>query len=935
VKPAGSEAAPALGEDAMRRAIQSVRLSSLCATALVALGGGLTAAPAHAQVTAVPAGEEEIVVTGFRRSVALSVDAKREADIVAEVITAEDIAGLPDVSIAEGLARLPGVTSQRTGGQASAINIRGLSQDLVGSTLNGREQVSVSGNRSIEFEQYPSELIYQAAVFKSPKASQIEGGVAGKVELSTARPLTYRDPLTVQLNVRGSYNDRAGESPDAPEFGYRASGSVVWKANDNFGVAVGYSRLSQPNVATRFVGYDYNGGNRIDVNGDGRTESPGFGFELIQFGGKETRDGAIAVAQWQPTDSFELLVDGYYSRFTSDVRRRGVRIEGLGNIVAADIRNPTVFENAIIGGTFRSGSGLTATGVNQDESDEDELYTLGGTLKKTIGNIDLEFDASYSRGESFFFNQGINVDAFDPVSGRRLREIPGALVVNYQLDRLNIPAVSINHDFTDPARNLFQGFYIVPQRDIDELLAFSGQARFNIDGPFVQSIEVGGRYAMRDAERIITSFTSFGIAAPARVGEFAQIAGFGGRFSGFPDFASYDIDGVLDRFVGEREPTQTFGFTLDQSFTLQEDVVAGFAQVNFDGDVGQKRFRGNLGIRVVHTDQSSTSSVQREGVPDNPATPEREDRLFNTVGDTYVNVLPSFNGALEIAPQTLIRMAISRQISRPRFFDLRSAVSIGFDGAGVPGGGGGNPFLRPFLANQFDIGVERYLGRSGLVSLGAFYKDLESFIIEGNINPFDFRANGFGPLLDNAPPPASGAPKQDVGRFSAPINGEGGYVYGFEFGFTQAFDMLPEPFDGFGIVLNYAWSDSDLNITTGTSGATISIPLPGLSRHVANPTIYYEKSGFGARVGARYRSRYIAPQIGLTSNPTFNAEELVMDAQISYEFQDGTRLDGLKLLFQVNNFTDEPNRTYWGFQEQTSTLQYFGRQFYFGASMRF
>ncbi|PZN92366.1 MAG: TonB-dependent receptor [Alphaproteobacteria bacterium] len=908
-------------------------------TALIGSTAGIAlvlSAPVQAQATQPTesatatddaADKDTIIVTGFRRSIQSAIESKRQADVVADIITAQDIQGLPDVSIAESLARLPGVTSQRTGGQSSALNIRGLGQGLVTATLNGREQVSTSradAARSIEFEQYPSELINQAAVYKSPKASLIEGGIAGQVDLATVRPLAKRERISGSLNVRGQYNDRADESPDADSYGYRVSASLNFKLlDDTLGIALGYSRLAQPNVATRFVGYDYNAGNRIDVNGDGQLESPGFGFEGAQFGGNEVRDGALAVIQYEPTPDLRILIDGYYSKFSSDVRRRGVRIEGLGNIAAQDVSNVILSNGAIIGGRIQSGSGLTATSVNQDESDRNKLYTIGGNIAKDLGPVTITLDAAYSRADSAFNNSGVNVDAYD-ANGQRLSATRGALVVDYKLNGLDRPDIAINHDFTDPTRNLFQGFYIVPEENRDELKAFAGNVKWNIDGGFIQSLEVGGRYAMRDARRTITSFASFAIPAPVQIpAGLAKGAGFTGRFAraGLPNFLAADIDGLLDQFVGaNRTVDQSQGFTRDQSFTLSEDTLAGYAQLNYAGDLGSLPLRGNIGLRVVNTDQSSTSSTND---------------VFVTVGDKFTEWLPSFNAVLELSERDFIRASASRQLSRAGFFDIRSSVQITFDGAGVPGGSGGNPFLRPFLANQFDLGYEHYFGNNGIFAVGAFYKDLKTFVINGTTTGFNFRENGFGALLDNAPPTATGAPKQDIGTFSQPINGQGGYVWGIEANYTHAFTDLPAPFDGLGVILNYSYTKSDLSITTSTSGAPTSITLPGLSAHVANPTVYYEKHGFGARVGVRYRSKYVAPQVGQVSNPAINAAETVVDAQLSYEFQAGSPMQGLRLLLQANNITDAPNRTYWGTEAQTSTQQYFGRQLFFGAAYSF
>jgi phosphoribosylformimino-5-aminoimidazole carboxamide ribotide isomerase len=174
-----------------------------------------------------------------------------------------------------------------------------------------------------------------------------------------------------------------------------------------------------------------------------------------------------------------------------------------------------------------------------------------------------------------------------------------------------------------------------------------------------------------------------------------------------------------------------------------------------------------------------------------------------------------------------------------------------------------------------------------------------------------------------------------VGSFSSPINGDGGYVYGFEFQFSKTFVELPAPFDGLGVQINYAYSKSDLEFPSATSGASINLPLPGLSEHVFNPTVFYEKSGFGARLSTRHRSSFVSPQIGISELILTSAKETVMDAQLSYQFQEGSALQGLKLLAQVNNLTDEPTRTYWGNVAQTGTIQNFGRTFFLGATYEF
>ena len=201
---------------------------------------------------------EVIEVTGFRRSLIQSINQKRFADTVTEQLSADDLGSLPDVSMADALTRLPGISAVRTGGQAAEINIRGMSGGFISTTLNGREQVSTSGKRSVEFDQYPSELISQAAVYKSPKVSHIEGGVAGTVELTTASPLNNDKEHTFTVNARAMYNDLASDIPDADSVGHRFSVSYQGKyMEDTVGVALGYARLFQPSATAQFVGLNY------------------------------------------------------------------------------------------------------------------------------------------------------------------------------------------------------------------------------------------------------------------------------------------------------------------------------------------------------------------------------------------------------------------------------------------------------------------------------------------------------------------------------------------------------------------------------------------------------------------------------------------------------------------------------------------------------
>jgi len=176
----------------LNRRVRLLSGAAFGAAALVAVSSAQAqTAAATTQADEQPAEVGEIVVTGIRRSIEASISAKANNTSIVEVISAEDIGKLPDVSIAESLARLPGVTMQRLDGRSQQISIRGLGPDFTTALLNGRELVTTGDNRGVEFDQFPSELLGSVVVYKTPDAALIGQGLAGTVDLRTVRPLAY------------------------------------------------------------------------------------------------------------------------------------------------------------------------------------------------------------------------------------------------------------------------------------------------------------------------------------------------------------------------------------------------------------------------------------------------------------------------------------------------------------------------------------------------------------------------------------------------------------------------------------------------------------------------------------------------------------------------------------------------------------------------
>ena len=200
--------------------------------------------PNATQPTTPPGGA--IVVTGIRRSLQDSIQIKRNSASVVEAVSAEKIGKLPDVSIAESIARLPGIAAQRVAGRAEIISVRGFSPDFTTVLLNGRQQASSGFNRAVEFDQYPSELLGSVVVYKTPDASIAGMGLAGTVDLRTIRPLEY-GKRAIALNVRGQLDEGGGRNADFSKYGWRGSASYIdQNESGTLGWMIGYAHLDSP-----------------------------------------------------------------------------------------------------------------------------------------------------------------------------------------------------------------------------------------------------------------------------------------------------------------------------------------------------------------------------------------------------------------------------------------------------------------------------------------------------------------------------------------------------------------------------------------------------------------------------------------------------------------------------------------------------------------
>jgi iron complex outermembrane receptor protein len=873
------------------------------------------AAPPNAE-GAEPGEGGEIVVTGFRASLENAVAEKKNRDQVVESVSAEDIGKLPDASIAESIARLPGLTSQRLSGRANVISIRGFGPDFSTTLLNGREQTTTGENRAVEFDQYPSEVVRQVVVYKSPTASLVGQGLVGTVDIRTIRPLDFGGKSVLAIGARGSYTDLGKLNAGSKEYGYRANATFVDQfADDTVGVALAASYVDEPYQIQEFNAWGYN-----NVNGNaliGGSKSYVTSTELKRIGVQGT-------LQFRPMDALTLTFDGFYSNFKDDQIKRGIELPlgffAFGTQLAPGSRA----ENGqIVEGRFTNVEGVVRNDAFQRHAD---LYSFGFNANWESGTgWNAFFDASYSRTDrselilESYSGTGYNagVGATDSIGFRSTtRGTVFSPTLNYSDPNLI--------RLTDPlgwGGSQVQAGYFNDREIDDELKQFRAEIEREVEGGFFAAFKAGGSYTMRD--KSLSPEEAFlqlaGGAKEATLPTEFRLRPTDLSYLGLGPILSYNPLAVLAGGVYQLNPN-TSQDVLGKGYLVEEDLLTLYAQADFEAETGDNSITGNLGVQAIRTEQSSTGFVFGAG----PAQ-------LQTLGDTYWDVLPSFNLSMRTPGDLVVRFAARREVQRPRLDQMRVSIGYGVDRSINPPiirGGGGNPLLRPFRANSVDFNVEKYFGRTGYVAMQLFYKQLVNFIYDNVEQPFDYT---------NFPEPTgglAGVPSR-IGTISQPANVGGGKLYGWELAGTVPFEVVTPALEGFGFTGGLAYTNTEVRRANG-QGTT---EIPGYSRWVANGTLFFERAGFSARGSARHRSTFLGELSAFGGQRTNRRAlgETIIDAQIGYDFQDGSALQGLSLYLQAQNLTDEPFVTVTNPETPLQVIdhQTFGRRFLAGFNYKF
>lgn len=916
---------------------------------------------------------ETIKVSGIAESYRNAINEKRAAPTIVDALSSSDIGALPDLSVAETLERITGVTGDRFKGNASEISIRGLGPFLGFSTVNGRAISSGSGNRSVAFSQFPSELVNGVTVYKAQTADLLEGGVSGLIDLGTIRPLDYGKER-FQAEIKLAYSPYQAKFDDDNGIGQRNSISYTNTfETDNLGdigFAIGYAgrRTDSPEESyntsstLRNCNSDYllDGGSNCSFEGGADGNAAANGGEAIdgdyyyipnafyyrQMVSKEDRDAAIFALQWQPNADIDINIDGQWSDrnyfedrhdlYFDDGRRR--------------IHDWETNEEHIL--TRYSGESRISSYGEYRVRDE-EYKGLGANVAWQVNdNFKLIADAAYSgterwqtrtyarfRSDRFFYQwQAGTSDNFATVGNVYTdKDDPTGSSIDWRTEIQDLSFFGANSE----ARSY--------RFDIsDSINSYKLDGIYTFDDGFFSSVKVGAaasshKHLNYQEDRV--SYATPSENDDAVVAQLANDCQIDWPQSDYGDdanspvssWAQFDTKCGHALIIGDNELNPDPKAPTEGDINLVEDVQSIYAVGNFVTEVGSKFLTGNIGVRYVTTDVTSKGiSTGYDVVTTNDDSIDlvsNGEVEYTTYKNSYSNILPSINLSLELNDDLILRGAAFAGISRPDMWYLGAGRDIGINSSDEEFTtveeaienkvtARGNPNLEAIESNNYDLSLSWYYESDTMLSAALYYKtfnakfgnksEQEQVLIDGNA----YTTN------------VQGIPE---------VQNEDSSIKGIELTAMHKFNSLPAPFDGLGFSTTYNYADSDFE--TPEAGGSITQDarervepgnLAGLSKHNFTNQLYWESDDISIRLSYKYRSEYLKPfGASLAQTNRFVDDTQSVDLSTSYNLN-----DNFKLKFQALNLTNESYVEQRVASESYNRIEYSGVKYYVGLQYR-
>lgn len=755
---------------------------------------------------------ETILVIGQQANMLSSIARQRAADTVVTVLTKDAMGQFPDQNVAEAMRRAPGINVLNDQGEGRFVAVRGLDPNLNSTSINGARVPATGGDdRAVAMDVIPAELVESIEIKKSLTPDMDGDTIGASIEINTTSAFD-REKSFVSLSAEGGYNKLSDEW--SPKFG----ASFATRITEDFGISGGFSWNKRKFSTDNIEAGDWQ---------EGEDGGPDYaeGIEYRDYDVQRTRWGGNLSLDWRPADNTTLYLRGLYSKFDDTEKRTRLIIEtdGPPSVGSAD------------GFVFDTDDADIE--VVRDLKDRREWQTTTSIVaggETQVSDWTLTYSGSWSRAEQR------EDGSIDPIAFKQDFDGENPLGVDFDFSDWQRPAYSITKggaNFVDASEYEF---------DVLELTADETA----VDTEWAFKTDIARSFALADGEFELKWGGKARLREKSAAFVYEVYDGFDGDFTladvaGVPSYGLADIAPVPDRGkVRDFLDANWDSFELNQfdtdlasnaeNYEAKEDVLATYLQGRFQNET----IRLVGGLRIENTQvnmRGNRVDVVEEGGTWNGEVVD-EDTLFITpvqARHSYTDWLPSLNLRANLNSDLVARAGVYRSLARPTFGKMAPRFTIEENDDGDREGVFGNPDLKPYRAWNGDATIEYYFAPKAVIQAGVFWKSINDFIVDANFEDGSF----------------NGIPYTEA---TIPINGDTARVLGLEASYSQAFTMLPAPFDGLLVNLNYTYTDAKGDLADGRS-----IPLPASSKHNFNAVLGYDKGIVSFRVAGAYRDTYL------------------------------------------------------------------------------
>jgi iron complex outermembrane receptor protein len=638
----------------------------------------------------------------------------------------------------------------------------------------------------------------------------------------------------------------------------------------------------------------------------------------------------MGTLEFRPSDAWISTLDVFHSEAKQEDTANQFEVHigdyngGYGRL---NVLNPRIVNGTFVGGTAQNVYPLVRGMYNNRK---DEINAFGWRNEFFVGRAKLVADVSWSKSDRDELNLENNL---------QLAPAPQLDSVVLDFGGGGFPQLDPGRDYSNPAtlflRNTIYGSgYGKTPKVADELKGFKVYA--SLPAPeaaanFFSDIDIGLNYADREKQKWQPEGNiNVGAQGDTTIGSEFQYGLVDLGFAGVGLIPSWDVPGVVAKYMTFNPTDDTAAYLIPKAWSVSETITTGYIKGNIDTTWGSVGVRGNIGVQIQHTDQSSASRVWDSSRPAGS-----EIRPYE-LGDKYTDVLPSMNLAFSFENDQTLRVALARQVARARIDQMRASLEFGVNTAtGEPGAGGGNPLLQPWRANAFDISYEKYFGTKAYVAAAYFYKDLRSYIFTQGRDGYDFtdllvgyvpppgsaRSSNIGPTPRRSTAraaccKASSCPRRSRSTCCARADARLRHRRQRQLQRQQHRDPGPGEREQ---------RRQRPHMPAWPVQAGLQPDRVLRAQRLRVPRQQRRRSDFIGEIGNFAGDRSLRYVVG----------ENITDAQVSYSFGEGSSLKGLSLLLQASNLGNETYQTYAGSKDRPLENIEWGRTLLLGASYKF